>query len=238
VTGSADGTPTAPPGIERAFGDRVDLATRYVELLRAYGGQRGLIGPRELDRLWDRHVLNSVVVQELVPHGARVVDVGSGAGLPGVPLAIARPDLDIVLLEPMARRVAWLEEVSDELELPVQVVRGRAEERVVHDRCGRFDVVTGRALAPLARFSEWCLPLARPGGLVLAMKGASATDEVARDREAMRSYGARNIRVVTCGSGTLAEPATVVSMTRWKQGPQRGRGGRRTTTSSSRRRRK
>src|SRR5699024_2567426 len=164
------------------------------------------------------------------------VDVGSGAGLPGVPLAIARPDLDIVLLEPMARRVTWLEEVSHQLELPVAVVRGRAEERAVREQCGRFDVVTGRALAPLARFAEWCLPLTRPNGVVLAMKGASAADEVARDREAMRSNGARNMRVVLCGAETIVDPATVVSMTRRKQSSKARRGARSTTTPNSRRR--
>lgn len=206
----------APSVAESLFGEGVDLATRYVELLRGHGTARGLIGPREIDRLWDRHVLNSVALRELIPDGARVVDVGSGAGLPGVPLAIARPDLDIVLLEPMARRVAWLDEVARELELPVAIVRGRAEEQSVRDRLGHVDVVVARALAPLGRLSGWCLPLARPGGAVLAMKGASAADEVARDREALRSAGARDIRIVMCGSGKVAEPTTVVSMTRGK----------------------
>lgn len=110
--------------------------------------ERGLIGPREVDRLWDRHLLNSAVVGERIPKGATVVDVGSGAGLPGIPLAIARPDLELTLVEPMARRVEWLTEVIEELELDVRVTRGRAEERAVRAEIGTVDVVTARAVAP------------------------------------------------------------------------------------------
>lgn len=222
---TAHATPADPAA--GLFGDRVELASRYVRLLRTHGTERGLIGPREAERLWDRHVLNSAVLGELIPDGARVVDVGSGAGLPGVPLAVARPDLDIVLLEPMARRVSWLCEVADELELPVTVVRGRAEERATRDRVAGVDVVTARALAPLAKLCGWCVPLARPGGALLAMKGASAADEVARDNEAMRAAGACDIQVLACGAGRIAEPATVVSMTRQQRGSTARRGSRR-----------
>lgn len=133
---------------ERVFGAHVDQAAGYVELLASHGVERGLIGPREVERLWERHVLNSAVIGEQMPEGARVVDVGSGAGLPGVPLAIARPDLDIVLLEPMARRVDWLAEVAEKLELPITIVRGRAEERPVREQLGGADIVTARAVAP------------------------------------------------------------------------------------------
>lgn len=235
MTDSADHEHVTPTAAGDLFGDRVELATQYVAMLRVHGSQRGLIGPREVDRLWDRHILNSAAIAELIPVGSSVVDVGSGAGLPGVPLAIARPDLDIVLLEPMARRVAWLEEVTTRLGLQVAVVRGRAEERSVREQCGRFDVVTGRALAPLGKLSGWCLPLARAGGVVLAMKGASAADEVSRDEGVMRANGARDIRVVRCGSEGIADPVTVVSMRRTKSASKPRRGPRTTTGARGRR---
>ncbi|HVW43764.1 MAG TPA: 16S rRNA (guanine(527)-N(7))-methyltransferase RsmG, partial [Amycolatopsis sp.] len=171
------------------FGDRLDGAVRYAELLREHGVERGLIGPREVDRLWDRHLLNSAVIAECIPRGATVVDVGSGAGLPGIPLALARPDLEIALVEPMARRVEWLDEVVYELALGVTVVRGRAEERAIRRRLGLVDVVTARAVAPLARLAGWCLPLLREGGMMLALKGVSAREEVARDAVAVARSG-------------------------------------------------
>ncbi|MBW0011039.1 MAG: 16S rRNA (guanine(527)-N(7))-methyltransferase RsmG, partial [Pseudonocardiales bacterium] len=131
---------------QAVFGDRYPLAERYAALLAGSGVVRGLIGPREADRLWERHLLNSAVLGELVPEGARVLDVGSGAGLPGIPLALARPDLVIVLLEPMARRVVWLREVVAVLGLAVSVDRGRVEELRVRDECGVHDVVTARGV--------------------------------------------------------------------------------------------
>lgn len=196
------------------FGDRAQLAARFVGLLREHGVPRGLIGPREIDRLWDRHVLNSAVIESAIPHGARVIDVGSGAGLPGVPLAIARPDLDIVLLEPMARRVEWLVEVVEALELTTTVERGRAEEKLVRDAIGLADVVTARAVAPLARLAGWCLPLVRPGGQLVALKGASAAEEIERDREAVRRLGGTEPTVRTCGPSDLNPPTTVVVVER------------------------
>src|SRR3954463_10834155 len=159
--------------IAGAFGAGADRATRFAELLTVRGVERGLIGPREVDRLWERHLLNSVAVAECVPKGASVIDVGSGAGLPGIPLAIARPDLDVVLLEPMARRIAWLEEAVTKLELDnVRVVRGRAEEKDVRQRYGNRDVATARAVAPLGKLAAWCLPLLRTGGQLVALKGS------------------------------------------------------------------
>lgn len=199
--------------VEPMFGERLPLAERFVALLTEHGVQRGLIGPREVDRLWDRHVLNSAAIAELVPAGATVVDVGSGAGLPGVPLAIARPDLRMTLLEPMARRVAWLTEVVGELGIDVRVVRGRAEEPDVRRRLGVADVVTARAVAPLAKLAGWCLPLVRPGGWLLALKGESASDELARDADAVRRAGGAELSVVTCGA-ELAVPTTVVRIRR------------------------
>ncbi|HEX3591998.1 MAG TPA: 16S rRNA (guanine(527)-N(7))-methyltransferase RsmG [Pseudonocardiaceae bacterium] len=199
-------TPASSP----LFGDRLPLAERFVELLTEHGVARGLIGPREVDRLWDRHVLNSAVVADLVPKAASVVDVGSGAGLPGVPLAIARPDLRVTLLEPMARRIAWLTEVVDELGIDVRVVRGRAEEPDVRRTVGGADVVTARAVAPLAKLAGWCLPLVAPGGMLLALKGVSASEELARDADLVRRAGGVEASVVTCGADVLPVPTAVV----------------------------
>ncbi len=210
---------TIPTTARLVFGERAPIAGEFVGLLASHGVERGLIGPREVDRLWDRHVLNSAVVNELIPVGARVIDVGSGAGFPGVPLAIARPDLDIVLLEPMARRVEWLTEVAEALDLPVTVERGRAEEKVVQRRIAAADVVTARAVAPLARLSEWCLPLARSSGVLLALKGQTAADEIERDRAAISKVGGGEPEIVRCGEGVVDPPATVVTIERVESGP-------------------
>lgn len=180
-------------------------------MLAGDGVHRGVIGPREVDRLWDRHLLNSAVLGELIPVGCRVLDVGSGAGLPGIALALARPDLTIALLEPMARRVGWLQEVAEGLDLPVTVHRGRAEEPPVGSD---WDVVTARAVAPLGRLARWCLPLVRPAGRLLALKGAGASEEVARDREEIHWAGGGGIEVVKCGTAVLDSPATVVIVSR------------------------
>jgi 16S rRNA (guanine527-N7)-methyltransferase len=194
---------------QAVFGSQCALAERYVELLAGPGVERGLIGPREADRLWERHLLNSAVLGELVPGGCRVLDVGSGAGLPGIPLALARPDLVIVLLDPMARRVAWLQEVVAELGLEVSVHRGRAEEPRVRDELGGNDVVTARAVAPLGRLAGWSLPLVAPGGRLLAVKGATADEEAARDALAVRAAGGGPMEIVQCG-GTIVQPPTTV----------------------------
>lgn len=213
------------------FGDGLESAIRFVERLRAQGVTRGLIGPRELDRLWERHVLNSAVVSDLIPIGARVVDVGSGGGFPGVPIALARRDVRVTLVEPMARRVDWLQEVVEALDLPhVDVVRGRAEELLVRDAVGDADVVTARALAPLAKLVGWCLPLLRCGGVLLALKGTTAQDEVDRDRDEVRRLGGSEITVSQAGVGVLSEPTTIVAVTRSKRegaGTQRKRRRRR-----------
>lgn len=214
------------------FGDGLPLARRYAELLAEQGVDRGVIGPREVDRLWERHLLNSAVLAELLPRECRVVDVGSGAGLPGIPLAIARPDLRVTLLEPMARRVEWLREVVTELELTAEVVRGRAEEGPVRDRWGGHDAVTARAVAPLGRLASWCLPLARPGGQLLALKGASAAEELDRDAAEIASAGGVEHRVVSCGDGVLEVPTTVVAVQRTSEprgeaGPRKKAAGRR-----------
>jgi 16S rRNA (guanine527-N7)-methyltransferase len=201
--------------VSKAFGAGSDRATRFAELLAVHGVERGLIGPREVDRLWDRHLLNSVAIAECVPERSSVLDVGSGAGLPGIPLAIARPDLKVVLLEPMARRVAWLEEVVAELDLRnVTVVRGRAEEKPIRQQLANRDVVTARAVAPLGKLAGWCLPLLKTGGRLVALKGSSATEEIERDRDEISRYGGVDPEVQTCGRELLAEPTTVVVIRR------------------------
>lgn len=206
------GEPLATPtAVATVFGDRAAAAQRFVGMLAGAGVERGVIGPRERERLWDRHVLNSAVLGELIGAGRRVLDVGSGAGLPGIPLALARPDLTIALLEPMARRVSWLQEMVDELGLSVVVYRGRAEERAVS---ADWDVVTARAVAPLGRLARWCLPLVRPEGQLLAVKGSSAEAEAARDRDEIRRAGGDDIDVVQCGMSVVQTPTTVVVVSR------------------------
>jgi 16S rRNA (guanine527-N7)-methyltransferase len=188
------------------FGSRLALAESYAHLLAAAGTERGLIGPREVPRLWERHLLNCAVVADLVPQGARVADVGSGAGLPGIAMALRRPDLDVTLIEPLLRRVKFLEEAVTTLGLDrVTVVRSRAE-----DLAGElaFDVVTARAVAPLAKLLSWTLPLLSPGGTVLAMKGQSVHEEIAslplsRQAEAL-------VTVLSVEIGEFVEPTTVV----------------------------
>jgi 16S rRNA (guanine527-N7)-methyltransferase len=190
------------------FGPAVDAAAEYARLLATEGTVRGLIGPREVPRLWDRHLLNSAAIASLVPTRARVVDVGSGAGLPGIPLALARPDLTVTLLEPLARRVAFLTECVDRLGLErVTVVRGRAEEGPIRRELGGADVVTARAVAPLEKLAGWCLPLLRPGGLLLAMKGSTAAEELAATGPLP---GAADAVVTEAGD----PPATVIVVTR------------------------
>jgi 16S rRNA (guanine527-N7)-methyltransferase len=155
--------------------DRMPALRRYAALLADVGVTRGLIGPREVPRLWDRHLLNCGLLDPMVPEGARVVDLGSGAGLPGLVLALARPDLSITLVEPMLRRTTFLTQACEVLGLDeVRVLRGRAEDLTGE----RFDVVTARALAPLPKLLTWGLPLVAPGGVLLAMKGSSADDEI------------------------------------------------------------
>jgi 16S rRNA (guanine527-N7)-methyltransferase len=200
---------------------------RFAELLAAVGVERGLIGPREVDRLWDRHLLNSAVIAETLSPGARVVDLGSGAGLPGIPLSILRPDLDLTLLEPMARRVAWLTEVVDTLALSATVLRGRAEEPAIKQQLADADVVIARAVAPLARLWAWSAPLLRQGGHLVALKGESADEEVARDGAAVTRAGGSLPMVERCGVDVLDVPTTIIVVARVEQKKCEGvRGGR------------
>ena len=202
--------PPAPPEARTVFGERLPKAVRYAELLADAGVQRGLIGPREVPRLWERHLLNCAVLADVVPPNVSVCDVGSGAGLPGIPLALTRPDLRITLLEPLLRRTIFLNEAIAELELEnVTVVRGRAEE--VAGKLPPVDVVTARAVAPLDRLAGWGLPLLRPnGGRMLALKGDTAEEEMKSARDALRKLGAVEWSVEQAGVGVVDPPATVV----------------------------
>lgn len=209
------------------FGDRYPAAERYVALLAGSGVIRGLIGPREADRLWERHMLNSAVLGDLVPDGSAILDVGSGAGLPGIPLALARPDLSVVLLEPMARRVAWLQEVVAELELSIRVHRGRVEDEGMRVELGEWEIVTARAVAPLGRLAGWCLPLVVPGGRLLAVKGASAAEEVTRAAHEVQAAGGGSVEIVQCGAAFVRPPTTVVVVRRRTERVTRRVGARR-----------
>jgi 16S rRNA (guanine527-N7)-methyltransferase len=208
--------PLPPAGAAAVFGPALDQAERYAELLAGPGLEQGLIGPRETARLWDRHLMNCAAVAELVPDPCSVIDLGSGAGLPGVVLAMLLPDSRIVLLEPMARRAAFLEECVRTLDLRnAEVHRGRAEEMA-----GQLaaDVVTARAVAPMERLAALALPLVRPGGLVLAIKGAGAADELAQAGPVLRRLGVKDAAVVGAGRGKVSPPPAVIRVT---AGPRR-----------------
>ncbi|MFN3601146.1 MAG: 16S rRNA (guanine(527)-N(7))-methyltransferase RsmG [Dietzia sp.] len=209
---SVGGSTAVPPGGAVAvFGERLALAVRYVEILATAGLERGLMGPRERPRLWDRHVLNSAAAAGSFLDGESVVDIGSGAGLPGVPLALARPDLRMTLVEPLLRRATFLQEVVDELEIDVRVIRGRAEERSVIAEAGGADAVTSRAVAPLSKLAGWSAPLLRPGGRMVALKGASAVDEVERDARGLRKLGFEDVRVEVVSAPDAEETRLVIA---------------------------
>lgn len=199
---------------DQVFGDRIDLARRYHDSLATAGVERGLIGPREIPRLWERHILNCAAIGELIDEGETVVDIGSGAGLPGIPLAIARPDLRVTLVEPLLRRTVYLAEIIEELDLNVLVVRGRAEQPGVKKEAGGADVVTSRAVAPLEKLAKWSLPLVHDNGRMLALKGSSAGEEVERDRASLTRMGAGKLEVVECGVDLLPTPTIVVRAVR------------------------
>ena len=200
--------PCPPEAARACFGSRLALAERYVGLLADTGISWGLLGPREVPKLWERHVLNCAVLEQLVPSGSHVVDIGSGAGLPGIALAIARPDLRVTLVEPMQRRVSWLTDAVADLELPeVAVVSGRAEE--VASRV-TADVATARAVARLETLVGWALPLLRPGGILLAMKGDRAGSELAAARPELDRRGIVRAEIVHVGEGMVTPATTVV----------------------------
>lgn len=194
--------------LRELYGSAFPLISRYIDILGTKGTEWGLIGPRELDRLWDRHVANSVAVADLLPEGSSVVDVGSGAGLPGLPLAILRADLQVTLLEPLLRRSIFLTETVAELGLGdrVRVVRGRAEDHRV-----TYDVVTSRALAPLERLVGWCAPLRARDGDILAIKGRTAAEEIDANQHAL-AVARLSAEVLSVRAYPDADPATVIRL--------------------------
>ncbi|EAP97970.1 glucose-inhibited division protein B [Janibacter sp. HTCC2649] len=201
----------APSGAAVVFRDRMPAATRFVEILADTGVTHGLIGPREVPRLWERHVLNCAVIEDAFPESAMLIDVGSGAGLPGVALAIARPDLDIHLVEPMQRRTDWLTTTVTDLGLDnVTVHRGRAEEFI-----GVLSApwVTARAVARIAKLARWCVPLLDGRGTVVAMKGRSAQEELDADRRELNKLGLVADAITSHGSTVLDEPTLTLDLT-------------------------
>jgi 16S rRNA (guanine527-N7)-methyltransferase len=200
----------APQAAEALFGSAQDRAQRYAQILAGAGVERGLLGPHEIDRLWDRHILNSVAIAELLEPGERIADIGSGAGLPGIPLALARPDLRLTLIEPLLRRSEFLREVVEDLGVEITIVRGRAEDRSVRQQVGEMDAVVSRAVAALDKLTKWSVPLLRPGGRMVAIKGERAEEEIREHRRVMASLGAVDVRVMRCGADYLDPPATAV----------------------------
>ena len=205
-------TPPAPDSARGVFASTLPRAEQYAELLATQATLRGLIGPREVPRLWERHLLNCALVTDLVPEGSTVADIGSGAGLPGLVMAIRRPDLDVTLVEPLLRRTTFLEEAVEQLELENVVVhRGRAEEL---GRDAAYDVVTSRAVAPMDRLARWSLPLVRPGGLFLAMKGSSVEDELTDSWKLIDRLGGSDISVHRLGEDLLEHPVIIARIKR------------------------
>jgi 16S rRNA (guanine527-N7)-methyltransferase len=197
------------------FGDRIELAIRFVEHLSSTGIEWGLLGPREVPRLWERHVLNCAVVGDLLPEGALVADVGSGAGLPGLALALARPDCQFILIEPLERRVAWLDMVVEDLGLDnVDVVRARSEQVVGNVD---VDVVTARAVSALKTLIPLTIPLLQGTGELIAIKGRSAADEVKAAAKVLKKHKCSSPVIESVGEDLLAEPTTVVRVTVGRQ---------------------
>ena len=199
-----------PESAKAIFGPQIEKARAFAQKLANDSDDLGLLGPRELDKLWTRHILNSAVVAETVKAGDLVADVGSGAGLPGIPMAIALPEAHFVLIEPMERRSNWMLDVIEELGLTnVEVRRSRAEE--VLDL--KFDIVTARAVAALEKLLRLTVHLLKPGGSLIALKGSKAAEEIEAARKLQKKLGIASFEIQICGEKFLAEPTSVVKTT-------------------------
>ncbi len=215
VKPTAHTLPAPPPEAVEIFGDALASVERYGQLLTTDGLERGLIGPREVDRLWERHLLNCAALEPWLPDQGRVVDVGSGAGLPGVVVALLRPDVDVVLLEPLLRRATFLSEVVADLALPrVSVVRARAEEWAGSGTRATADVVVARAVAPLSRLVDWAVPLMTSGGVLLALKGRAAAEELSAAAGTLDRLG-----IVERAVHSVATGDSVTNVVRLQRGP-------------------
>ncbi len=200
-------TPETEPAVAgEIFGANIGKARIYFNALVRDSDELGLLGPREMPKLWSRHILNSAVVAELVPAGKTCADVGSGAGLPGIPMAIAQPDAEFILIEPMERRSNWLKKMVDEIGLTnVRVIRARAEE------VGEvFDIVTARAVSALPKLLRMTVPLTRDGGEIIALKGSKAGEEIDESKKLTKKLKIKSFEIVQVGTAHLAEPTTVV----------------------------
>ncbi len=216
TTSDADAAPIDPldgdPRLPEYFAAAWPAVAKFAALLREHGEVRGLLGPREQSRLWERHILNSAAVVQHLPRTGLVVDVGSGAGLPGVIVAAMLPEAEVVLLEPMERRTQWLEEVVAQLELSnVRVQRGRAEE---FDGAFEADAVTARAVAAMDKLARWCLPLVRQGGVLVALKGQSAAAEIDKAKYVIRKLGGEPGEVLDAPTIAGVDSTTVVRVVR------------------------
>jgi len=211
---AGSGLPAPPAVLSERFPAAADGLIRYGEWLATAGIERGLLGPREVPRLWQRHLLNCAVIAEVFEPEARIVDIGSGAGLPGVAVALVRPDLRFELVESLQRRTEFLHEVVEDLGLGdrIRVVRGRAEDRPVVEKVGRADYVTARAVAPLDRLVRWSFPLLARGGRLAAMKGSSVEAELVEHAATLRRLGAETLGVTECGVGIVEPPARVLQL--------------------------
>jgi 16S rRNA (guanine527-N7)-methyltransferase len=208
--------PAPPVVVSERLAEFEPLLRRYADWLAGAGTTRGLMGPREVPRLWERHILNSVALAELLPPKTRLVDIGTGAGLPGLAVACVRPDLHVEVVEPLQRRTDFLLEVVADLGLAdrVRVIRGRAEDAAVIDTVGSSPFVTARAVAPLDKLVRWSFPLLQPGGTLLAMKGSTAEEEIAAHRPLLKHLRVEVCEVVECGVGLVEPPTRVVRLTR------------------------